>query len=42
MSIFDLVETNARSRGLQCGCTFAEAFRTDPNWLCSSTRRLLP
>jgi LmbE family N-acetylglucosaminyl deacetylase len=42
MSIFDLVESTARSRGLQYGCTFAEAFRTDSNWPQASTRRLLP
>jgi LmbE family N-acetylglucosaminyl deacetylase len=42
MSIFDLVESNARARGLQSGCKYAEAFRTDPHWPNSSTRRLLP
>jgi LmbE family N-acetylglucosaminyl deacetylase len=42
MSIFDLVETNAKSCGFQSGCTYAEAFRTDPHWPNPATDRLLP
>ena len=32
MSIFDLVESNAKGRGQQCGFAYAEAFRTNPHW----------
>jgi len=32
MNIFDLVASNAKSRGQQCGFAYAEAFRTDPHW----------
>lgn len=38
----NLIETIARFRGLQCGCTFAEGFQSFRVWGRLSPKRLLP
>lgn len=38
----DLMLTQARFRGLQCGCQYAEGFRPHQVWGRLTTRRLLP
>ena len=40
--VLELVETNARFRGLQCGVRYAEGFRLYEAWGRYTTTRLLP
>ena len=42
MSIFDLVETNAKAHGLQSGCKYAEAFQVEPHWPSPASTYVLP
>jgi LmbE family N-acetylglucosaminyl deacetylase len=42
MDAYELIETSAEMRGLQCGAAFAEGFTHANRWLRLGTRRLLP
>jgi LmbE family N-acetylglucosaminyl deacetylase len=42
MGVMDLMLTQSRFRGFQCGAAYAEAFRPELNYPLARTRRLLP